>query len=84
MKPDESKNFEEQSQEASYAWSPEQMLETIMKGQETIEDNWVEEGLPKLVDKIIENYVKHGGINHLEGKDLPSKASSNRSFRRPS
>ena len=72
MKPDQSKNFE-QDQEASYAWSPEQMLETIMKGQETLEDNWVEEGLPKLVDKIMENYVEHGGINHLEGRDLPSK-----------
>lgn len=73
MKSDQSENFEEQGQEASYVWSPEQMLETIMKGQETIEDNWVDEGLPKLADEIMENYKKYGGINHLGGKDLPSK-----------
>ncbi len=73
MKLNQSKNFKEQDQEALYVWSPEQMLETIMKGQETVEDNWVEEGLPKLTDEIMENYKKYGGINHLGGKDLPSK-----------
>jgi serine O-acetyltransferase len=49
------------------------MLETIMKGQETVADNWVEEGLPKLADEIMENYKNYGGINRLEGNDLPSK-----------
>jgi len=67
------KSPEEQGKESAYAWSPEQMLEMIMKGQETMEDKWVEEGLPKLVDEIMENYERYGGINHLEGRDLPSK-----------
>ena len=59
--------------ESAFAWNPEKMLETIMKGIDTTEENWVEKGLPKLVDEIMENYEIHGGINHLEGKDLPSK-----------
>lgn len=29
--------------------------------------------LPQLVEKISENYEVYGGINHLDGKDLPSK-----------
>jgi serine O-acetyltransferase len=29
--------------------------------------------LPKLVKEISENYEVYGGINHLDGKDLPSK-----------
>jgi len=45
----------------------------IMRGQETAENDWAEKGLPKLVDKIMENYETHGGIDHLEGRDLPSK-----------
>jgi serine O-acetyltransferase len=36
-------------------------------------NNWVEEGLPKLVDDIISNYQTFGGMDHFEGKDLPSK-----------
>ncbi|MEM2936133.1 MAG: serine O-acetyltransferase EpsC [Candidatus Bathyarchaeia archaeon] len=67
------KSLEEQGEESAYAWSPEQMLDMIMKGKETMEDKWVEEGLPKLVDEIMENYERYGGINHLEGKDLPSR-----------
>ena len=49
------------------------MLDMIMRGQETAENDWPEKGLPKLVDKIMENYETHGGIDHLEGRDLPSK-----------
>src|SRR3990170_7650921 len=67
------KNCEAQDLESPYAWRPEQMLEMILKGQETLENNWVEKGLPKLVDKIMENYKLYGGLSRLEGKDLPSK-----------
>ncbi|MEM2112056.1 MAG: serine O-acetyltransferase EpsC [Candidatus Bathyarchaeia archaeon] len=63
----------DQSNEQPYAWSPEQMLEMIMRGKETVKDNWIDEGLPKLVDKIMENYKTYGGMDRLEGKDLPSK-----------
>jgi serine O-acetyltransferase len=57
----------------TYTWSPEKMLDALMKGQEKLENNWVENGLPKLVDTIMENYETFGGMDHLSGKDLPSK-----------
>jgi len=37
------------------------------------EKNWKQTSLPRLVDQISENYEVYGGINHLDGKDLPSK-----------
>jgi serine O-acetyltransferase len=49
------------------------MLEALMKGQESLENNWAETGLPLLVDKILRNYETFGGMDHLVGKDLPSK-----------
>ena len=49
------------------------MLNALMKGQEKLENNWVEKGLPALVDKIMNNYETFGGMDHLTGKDLPSK-----------
>jgi len=59
--------------EQTYAWSPEKMLTALLSGQEKLENNWVEKGLPTLVDDIIRNYETFGGMDHLEGKDLPSK-----------
>ncbi len=56
-----------------YAWNPEKMLNALLSGEEKLEDNWVEKGLPELVDNIIKNYQDFGGMDHLEGKDLPSK-----------
>ncbi len=67
------KNCEEIDLGSPYCWTPERMLEMIMKGQETIEDDWVEAGLPDLVDKILENYQTYVGMSHLEGRDLPCK-----------
>lgn len=57
----------------TYCWIPEKMLEALMKGEVSLENNWPETGLPLLVDKIMENYETCGGMDHLEGKDLPSK-----------
>ncbi|MDQ1280482.1 MAG: Serine O-acetyltransferase [Thermoproteota archaeon] len=57
----------------SYAWTPEQSLEMMLKGLEVADNKWVESGLPKLVDEIAEDYEKYGGINHIEGRDLPLK-----------
>ncbi len=62
-----------QSTAETYSWNPEKILDTLMKNHEKIEENWVEKGLPKLVDDIIRNYETFGGMDHLEGKDLPSK-----------
>jgi serine O-acetyltransferase len=57
----------------TYSWTPEKMLEALMKGTESLENNWVETGLPSLVEEIQRNYEMFGGMDHLEGKDLPSK-----------
>jgi serine O-acetyltransferase len=37
------------------------------------EEKWLNEGLPEIVEKISENYETYGGMNHLDGKDLPSR-----------
>ncbi len=54
-------------------WNPEKILKKIMKKPVAKEENWIEKGLPELVEKISKNYETCGGINHLDGKDLPSK-----------
>jgi serine O-acetyltransferase len=63
----------EKAEEIVYDWDPEKLIEEILAAQETVEDNWEDGGLPRLVDKIMESYETHEGIDHLEGKDLPSK-----------
>ncbi len=55
------------------AWSPERMLKALLNGQEKIENNWIGEGLPPLVDTIMKNYQTFGGMDHLKGKEIPSK-----------
>jgi serine O-acetyltransferase len=54
-------------------WTPENLLKTIMDKPTVKEEKWAEKDLPNLVKKISENYEIYGGINHLDGKDLPSK-----------
>ena len=44
-----------------------------MHNNDKVEQDWVEKGLPKLVDEMMANYEAFGGMDHLEGKDLPSK-----------
>jgi serine O-acetyltransferase len=54
-------------------WNPDKMIEVLMKNHHQSEEKWVENGLPILVDQLITNYHTFGGMDHLEGKDLPSK-----------
>ena len=54
-------------------WNPDRMLDALMHDQGKFEQDWVEKGIPKLVDQIMVNYEKFGGMDHLEGRDLPSK-----------
>ncbi len=49
------------------------MLITLMNNKEKVEKDWVEKGLPSLVEQIMANYQAFGGMDHLEGRDLPSK-----------
>ena len=55
------------------SWTPERMLDALMSKQAEVEQDWVERGLPKLVDEMVVNYEKFGGMDHLTGRDLPSK-----------
>src|SRR3989304_4899422 len=69
--PSEKNNI--QTRDEAYCWNPDQMLETLLRNQEKVEKEWPETGLPRLVEDIISNYETIGGMDHLEGKDLPSK-----------
>jgi len=70
------KNCEEckkKSCEESDCWNPDKMIEVLMNNQYNSEERWAESGLPNLVDRLVTNYDTFGGMDHLEGKDLPSK-----------
>ncbi|MCW4006652.1 MAG: serine acetyltransferase [Candidatus Bathyarchaeota archaeon] len=54
-------------------WNPDDMLEELMKCKQTPKEDWAQTSLPALVEDIAENYDTFGGMDHLEGKDLPSK-----------
>jgi serine O-acetyltransferase len=54
-------------------WNPDRMLAKLMRNHDKVEQDWVEKGLPQLVDEIMTSYQKYGGMDHLEGRDLPSK-----------
>ncbi len=54
-------------------WNPDKMLDTLMHNHDKVEQDWVEKGLPALVDEMMVNYHTFGGMDHLEGRDLPSK-----------
>ncbi len=49
------------------------MLNELITCEKKPDEKWVETGLPRLVDNIVKNYDTYGGMDHLEGRDLPSK-----------
>ncbi|MGA2681798.1 MAG: serine O-acetyltransferase EpsC [Candidatus Bathyarchaeia archaeon] len=55
------------------SWSPERALDVLMSNHYKVEKGWVEKGLPKIVNEMTANYQKFGGMDHLTGRDLPSK-----------
>ncbi len=63
----------EENEDESYSWNPQKVLNKLMACQIKPVDNWVESGLPQVVNDVIANYQTFGGMDHLEGKDLPSK-----------
>ncbi|MEM2913032.1 MAG: serine O-acetyltransferase EpsC [Candidatus Bathyarchaeia archaeon] len=65
--------FVEKVEKNSRIWASKRMLEMLMEGEKYVEDNWLENELPNLVDRIIESYEEYGGINRSEGEGLPSK-----------
>ena len=54
-------------------WNPDRMIDTLMNNEHVVEEDWVVKGLPQLVDDLTDSYRKFGGMDHLEGRDLPSK-----------
>ncbi len=54
-------------------WNPDRMLTTLINYTDKVEEDWVMEGLPQVLDQVLESYEKFGGMDHLEGRDLPSK-----------
>jgi serine O-acetyltransferase len=54
------------------SWNPDRVLDALMNNNDEVEQDWVEKGLPKLVDEMVANYEKFGGMDHLTGRDLPS------------
>ncbi len=58
---------------ATQCWSPERMIHEVLKSRKEMEKDWSEKGLPRLVDEIMKNYETFGGMDHIEGRDLPSK-----------
>ncbi len=54
------------------AWNPDRVLDALMSNNVEVEGDWVEKGLPKLVDEMVANYERFGGMDHLTGRDLPS------------
>jgi serine O-acetyltransferase len=54
-------------------WNPDRMIDALMRNHDHVDENWVEKGLPKLVDDVMNSYKEVGGMDHLEGRDLPSK-----------
>ena len=54
-------------------WTPPKMVEALLESPRNVKKNWSETGLPQLVDDIMTNYQTLGGMDHLEGRDLPSK-----------
>ena len=67
------KNKDSQNREETYCWNQEKLVNTLLKNQEEMEEKWPEKGLPKLVQNVIESYKTIGGMDHLEGRDLPSR-----------
>ncbi|MDR2719787.1 MAG: serine O-acetyltransferase [Nitrososphaerota archaeon] len=67
------KECKKRSCDESDCWNPDKMIEVLMNNHHQSEEHWVESGLPNLVDKIVSNYDTFGGMDHLEGRDLPSK-----------
>ncbi len=67
------KKKDSQNSGETYYWDSEKMLETLLKNSQDKREKGFELGLSKLVDNILDSYETFGGMDHLEGKDLPSK-----------
>jgi serine O-acetyltransferase len=58
-----------------HPWTPGKTVDALLKETKELDINWSVTELPRLVDNIMSNYQNFGGMNHLEGRDLPSKVN---------
>jgi len=68
--PKECKECKDKNLDAD-CWNPDRMLAKLMRNHDKVEQDWVEKGLPQLVDEIMTSYQKYGGMHHRLGRDLP-------------
>ena len=68
------KNTEPWMSAENYSF-PDKTLEAVRRANGKSDKEWLQEGLPRLLDRIIESYEEQGWIEHIEGRDLPSKES---------
>ena len=54
-------------------WTAGKMVDALLTETRKLDMNWSVTELPRLVDNIMNNYQNLGGMDHLEGRDLPSK-----------
>jgi serine O-acetyltransferase len=71
--PPNQKKKKSQTRGKKYCWNQEKMLKTLLKDSKEIFNEGFKAGLPRLVGNITESYETFGGMDHLQGKDLPSK-----------
>lgn len=54
-------------------WDAELTLKQMMSNKNTASGDWPEKGLQPLVARMMETYEAYGDLEHLGGKDLPSR-----------
>ncbi|MEM2351576.1 MAG: serine O-acetyltransferase EpsC [Thermoproteota archaeon] len=66
-------SFLEKVDKTTRVWASEEMLASLSKVDEYAEEKWLEEGLPRLVERMVKSYEEYGGINQSGDMELPSK-----------
>ncbi|MEM2335597.1 MAG: serine O-acetyltransferase EpsC [Candidatus Bathyarchaeia archaeon] len=65
--------FNEKVDKTARVWASRKMLDLLMKSEEYAEEDWLENNLPNLVEKLVKSYEEYGGINQSGDMELPSK-----------
>lgn len=57
-------------------WFPKRTLKAIRETEGRTGEEWLQERLPRLIARIMSTYEEQGWIDHIEGRDLPSKEAT--------
>lgn len=66
-------NKDEKIYQKTSGWTQEEIRKKLKDKPVIKEKDWIENKLPRLVKQISDNYKTCRGINHIDGKVLPSK-----------